>query len=593
VAAARGRGSKGRGRTTSEVTLTLDVPERAWGAVIGKGGETIRNLQQEFGVSVWVPNRDGSDGQNVTVRGEAQAAERCSQRIDEIVKEASAARLGAGGRRSEGRGGRPAGAAAALRLVVDVPAGARGAVIGKGGETLRSLQEEYGVTISVPKQDAPASAAVTVRGEAEAAEKCGKHIEDIVEEMSRLRLEGSAKGRRPDLPCPPTCWLCQTQLESVLALFEHLGSKGHIAKVQAVAEWLQLPAVRHLHEEHGFIIEAVVELLLDFEPPVQRCDGLADEAAAIPPDFEWLRCEDRWLCSWDGQQPGRGFELTQAPPLEELLRRCHPDEGPHVAARALKLPALLPKVRKRSQKMRWPQEPTARLCIGLLLKKGMKLDGLDIICSTSFMHALGGDPGKSKDDFYVQRYQGTVVVVHVPKEKVHSQSDTGHIVEVLLCGSQSHKAGVGHYSCSRLRIGERRVLVCSEVDACDDLGQLAEVKSSKHAGEAVTGRKLSMQIACNGSKHVVACLVDEDAHAVLEVEWVPAHTIFERHRQLHVSQGQRVRLVLDRICGHELLRGGPGEGALGPCCRLSFDARKAPVLERAAEGCGVLPLGMQ
>eukprot|EP00971_Amphidinium_carterae_P178171 3534106-Amphidinium_carterae.1 len=75
----------------------------------------------------------------------------------------------------------------------------------------------------------------------------------------------------------------------------------------------------------------------------------------------------------------------------------------------------LPKIPGRAvQKMRWPEVPTSRLGIAVLLKSGREIGDVDLICGTAFLHALGGDNMYTKEDYYLQLHGTTMVALHVP-----------------------------------------------------------------------------------------------------------------------------------------------------------------------------------
>eukprot|EP00930_Biecheleria_cincta_P084919 TRINITY_DN7433_c0_g2_i1.p1 TRINITY_DN7433_c0_g2~~TRINITY_DN7433_c0_g2_i1.p1 ORF type:complete len:781 (-),score=100.61 TRINITY_DN7433_c0_g2_i1:252-2300(-) len=62
---------------------------------------------------------------------------------------------------------------------VNVPSAAWGAIIGRGGANLRSLQEEFDVRIRVPQADAPAGSSIMIFGLADACEACEKRLRDL------------------------------------------------------------------------------------------------------------------------------------------------------------------------------------------------------------------------------------------------------------------------------------------------------------------------------------------------------------------------------------------------------------------------------
>eukprot|EP00971_Amphidinium_carterae_P063563 1258044-Amphidinium_carterae.1 len=68
-------GSKGKGMR-EEPEVLYDVPVSAWGFIIGKEGNTLKSLQEEFGVVIRVPPRDKPHPDaRVTISGPAASRE--------------------------------------------------------------------------------------------------------------------------------------------------------------------------------------------------------------------------------------------------------------------------------------------------------------------------------------------------------------------------------------------------------------------------------------------------------------------------------------------------------------------------------------
>jgi len=66
------------------------IPNDCVGLLIGKGGETIRNLQVQSGAKVQVARKEvaGSETRNVFIEGPADRYEAAVKMIEEIVMEA-------------------------------------------------------------------------------------------------------------------------------------------------------------------------------------------------------------------------------------------------------------------------------------------------------------------------------------------------------------------------------------------------------------------------------------------------------------------------------------------------------------------------
>jgi far upstream element-binding protein len=95
--------------------MTID-PDST-GMVVGKGGSMIKQIEQESGAKVQI-DRDGS----IRLSGDDEQVEAAREQIEKLL--------------------------ASAPVIVEVEEGRMGGVIGKGGETIKKLQEEHGVTIN-------------------------------------------------------------------------------------------------------------------------------------------------------------------------------------------------------------------------------------------------------------------------------------------------------------------------------------------------------------------------------------------------------------------------------------------------------------
>jgi rRNA processing protein Krr1/Pno1 len=135
-------------------SININVPQVRIGLIIGKGGETIREIQEKSGAKVLIaPDMSGpSSGPRtekerlVTVMGEQAAVERARDMIEEIVF-----------------GVAKSGASACLNsirnsAIMQIPDAATGAVIGKKAETMKGIQEVSGAKLFVDPAAIPGTA---------------------------------------------------------------------------------------------------------------------------------------------------------------------------------------------------------------------------------------------------------------------------------------------------------------------------------------------------------------------------------------------------------------------------------------------------
>ncbi|XDV26840.1 hypothetical protein PO909_030469 [Leuciscus waleckii] len=134
-------GGMGGPRSISE---EYKVPDGMVGFIIGRGGEQISRIQQDSGCKIQIaPDSGGMPERSVTLTGSPDAIQGAKRLLSEIVEK-----------------GRPSpafhhndGPGMSVQEIM-VPASKAGLVIGKGGETIKQLQERAGVKM-VMIQDGP------------------------------------------------------------------------------------------------------------------------------------------------------------------------------------------------------------------------------------------------------------------------------------------------------------------------------------------------------------------------------------------------------------------------------------------------------
>jgi len=130
----------GKGAVSTEVP----VPREIVGFVIGKGGDTIKRIQAETGcrVQFTMPDTGGQD-RMCSLQGDPQQINEATQKIREIIDT------------SRSRGpptNRPPPNAPGVRTVEQpVPANKCGIVIGKGGESIRQINQMSGAHVEINK----------------------------------------------------------------------------------------------------------------------------------------------------------------------------------------------------------------------------------------------------------------------------------------------------------------------------------------------------------------------------------------------------------------------------------------------------------
>ncbi|XP_068606721.1 far upstream element-binding protein 2 [Brachionichthys hirsutus] len=115
---------------SSTILVEFRVPDSMVGLIIGRGGEQINKIQQDSGCKVQIAHDStGLSERNVSLTGPPDAIQRAKAFIDDIVS----------------RGHETTNEQTGSMQEMIIPAGKAGLIIGKGGETIKQLQERAGV----------------------------------------------------------------------------------------------------------------------------------------------------------------------------------------------------------------------------------------------------------------------------------------------------------------------------------------------------------------------------------------------------------------------------------------------------------------
>uniref|UniRef100_H2LEN7 Far upstream element (FUSE) binding protein 1 n=1 Tax=Oryzias latipes TaxID=8090 RepID=H2LEN7_ORYLA len=183
-------------RSSSE---EFKVPDGMVGFIIGRGGEQISRIQQESGCKIQIaPDSGGMPERSVTLTGPQDSIQAAKRLLSEIVEK-----------------GRPApafhhndGPGMTVQEIM-VPASKAGLVIGKGGETIKSLQERAGVKM-VMIQDGPqntgADKPLRISGEPFKVQQAKEMVMELIREQGFREQRGEygsrIGGESLDVPVP-------------------------------------------------------------------------------------------------------------------------------------------------------------------------------------------------------------------------------------------------------------------------------------------------------------------------------------------------------------------------------------------------------
>ncbi|XP_048201004.1 far upstream element-binding protein 3 [Perognathus longimembris pacificus] len=155
-------------------SIEVSVPRFAVGIVIGRNGEMIKKIQNDAGVRIQFKPDDGiSPERAAQVMGPPDRCQHAAHIINELILTAQE-RDGFGGLaaargRSRGRGDWSVGTPGGIQEVTyTVPADKCGLVIGKGGENIKSINQQSGAHVELqrnpPPNTDPSLRIFTIRG---------------------------------------------------------------------------------------------------------------------------------------------------------------------------------------------------------------------------------------------------------------------------------------------------------------------------------------------------------------------------------------------------------------------------------------------
>lgn len=145
-----------------QVSEVLEVPKHLVGKLIGRAGATIQTLQQSTGTSIQIDHASGGDDKKVTVKGTPEAVEKAKESIHQVLETEGPA---------EGE----------VNKMIPCPPGIVGRIIGRGGETIRSLQQASGAHIMVD-QNFPEGVdrQIQVSGKPDSVDRAEKMVIELI-----------------------------------------------------------------------------------------------------------------------------------------------------------------------------------------------------------------------------------------------------------------------------------------------------------------------------------------------------------------------------------------------------------------------------
>ncbi|KAM6989270.1 far upstream element-binding protein 1 isoform 6-T6 [Tautogolabrus adspersus] len=185
----------GPGMTVQEIM----VPASKAGLVIGKGGETIKSLQERAGVKMVMiqdgPQNTGAD-KPLRISGEPFKVQQAKEMVMELIRDQGfreqrgeyGSRAGGGGGGGSNGGGEG--------LDVPVPRFAVGIVIGRNGEMIKKIQSDTGVRIQFKPDDGSTPDRIAqIMGPPDQAQHAAEIISDLLRSVQAGGPPGHGGGR--------------------------------------------------------------------------------------------------------------------------------------------------------------------------------------------------------------------------------------------------------------------------------------------------------------------------------------------------------------------------------------------------------------
>ncbi|XP_077456685.1 far upstream element-binding protein 3-like [Stigmatopora argus] len=170
-------------------SLDVPVPRFAVGIVIGRNGEMIKKIQNDAGVRIQFKADDGISPERVAmVMGQPERCQHALHLVNDLIQTAQE-RDGFGSvlrsSRLRGRADWTVGSPGPLQEVTyTIPADKCGLVIGKGGETIKSINQQSGAHVELqrnpPPSTDPNTRVFTIRGSAQQMEHARQLIDDKI-----------------------------------------------------------------------------------------------------------------------------------------------------------------------------------------------------------------------------------------------------------------------------------------------------------------------------------------------------------------------------------------------------------------------------
>ncbi|XP_056647058.1 far upstream element-binding protein 1 isoform X6 [Diorhabda carinulata] len=195
-----GPGAGPGGRNSIEIM----IPGPKVGLIIGKGGETIKQLQEKSGAKM-VVIQDGPNQEHekpLVISGDPQKVEYAKQLVYDLIAEKEMKNFNRGGgrgRQGPNDGYNDYGSGGGDSIEVLVPRTAVGVVIGKGGDMIKKIQSETGAKVQFQqaRDEGPGDRRCFLSGNSKQVEMARQRIDELIDSVLQRDNGGDGMGGGP------------------------------------------------------------------------------------------------------------------------------------------------------------------------------------------------------------------------------------------------------------------------------------------------------------------------------------------------------------------------------------------------------------
>ncbi|CAG9853562.1 unnamed protein product [Phyllotreta striolata] len=194
-----GMGPGGPGGRNS---IEIMIPGPKVGLIIGKGGETIKQLQEKSGAKMVViqegPNQEHE--KPLVISGDPQKVEYAKQLVYDLIAEKEMKNFNRAGGRGRNQGSNDGysdfGGGGGDQMEVLVPRPAVGVVIGKGGDMIKKIQAETGAKVQFQqaRDEGPGDRRCFLSGNPKQVEMARQRIDELIDSVLQRDGGGGDNG---------------------------------------------------------------------------------------------------------------------------------------------------------------------------------------------------------------------------------------------------------------------------------------------------------------------------------------------------------------------------------------------------------------